>query len=48
MASLPELLKIMIEKDASDLHLTVGSPPQIRVDGNLVGLHMEPRCATAS
>lgn len=42
MASLPELLKIMIEKDASDLHLTVGSPPQIRVDGNLVGLHMEP------
>jgi len=42
MASLPELLKVMIEKDASDLHLTVGSPPQIRVDGNLVGLHMEP------
>jgi len=42
MASLPELLKMMIEKDASDLHLTVGSPPQIRVDGNLVGLHMEP------
>ena len=42
MASLPELLKIMLEKDASDLHLTVGSPPQIRVDGNLVSLHMEP------
>ncbi len=42
MASLPELLKIMLEKDASDLHLTVGSPPQIRVDGNLVGLHLEP------
>ena len=42
MASLPELLKIMIEKDASDLHITVGSPPQIRVDGSLVGLHMEP------
>lgn len=42
MASLPELLKIMIEKDASDLHLTVGSPPQIRVDGSLVGLHIEP------
>jgi len=42
MASLPELLKIMLEKDASDLHLTVGSPPQIRIDGNLVSLHMEP------
>lgn len=46
MASLPELLKIMIEKDASDLHLTVGSPPQIRVDGNLVSLHMEPLSPT--
>ncbi len=42
MASLPELLKIMLEKDASDLHLTVGSPPQIRVDGNLINLHMDP------
>ena len=42
MGSLPELLKIMLEKDASDLHLTVGSPPQIRVDGSLVSLHMEP------
>jgi twitching motility protein PilT len=42
MASLPELLKIMLEKDASDLHITVGSPPQIRVDGSLVALHMEP------
>jgi len=42
MASLPELLKIMIEKDASDLHLTVGSAPQIRVDGTLTALPMDP------
>ena len=40
MASLPELLKIMIDRNASDLHITVGSPPQIRVDGSLLSLHM--------
>jgi twitching motility protein PilT len=30
-----ELLKIMIERNASDLHLKSGSPPVIRVDGEL-------------
>ena len=33
MASLHELLKIMIDNGASDLHLTVASPPQLRIDG---------------
>ncbi|HDS15938.1 MAG TPA: type IV pilus twitching motility protein PilT [Proteobacteria bacterium] len=42
MASLHELLKIMIENGASDLHLTVASPPQIRVDGTLRPLDMPP------
>lgn len=42
MASLPELLKIMVERGASDLHITVGSPPVIRLDGRLVPLRMEP------
>jgi len=42
MASLPELLKTMIDRNASDLHLTVGSPPQIRVDGALLPLEMPP------
>jgi len=28
----------MIEKDASDLHLTTGSPPRLRVDGKLVNI----------
>jgi twitching motility protein PilT len=35
MASLYDLLKMMIEKNASDLHITTGSPPRIRVDGKL-------------
>lgn len=29
------LLRIVVDKKASDLHLTVGSPPMIRVDGDL-------------
>ena len=30
-----ELLKLMVEKDASDLHLMVSSPPVLRIDGKL-------------
>ena len=36
MATLYDLLKVMIEKGASDLHITTGSPPRIRIDGKLV------------
>src|SRR3981081_4137958 len=32
----------MVEKGASDLHLTTGSPPQLRIDGELVPLKMSP------
>jgi twitching motility protein PilT len=42
MANLHQLLKAMIEKGASDLHLTTGSPPQLRVDGRLTPLRMDP------
>jgi twitching motility protein PilT len=31
-----ELLKLMVDKSASDLHLTVSSPPIMRIDGSLV------------
>ena len=34
--NLQQLLKAMIEKGASDLHITTGSPPQLRIDGSLV------------
>jgi twitching motility protein PilT len=37
-----QLLKAMIEKGASDLHLTTGSAPQLRIDGKLHPLRMPP------
>ncbi|MCZ6782500.1 MAG: type IV pilus twitching motility protein PilT [Proteobacteria bacterium] len=42
MANMHQLLKAMIEKGASDLHLTTGSPPQLRIDGKLHPLKMPP------
>ena len=42
MANLHQLLKLMVEKGASDLHITVGSPPQLRIDGSLVQLQTPP------
>jgi twitching motility protein PilT len=41
--NLNDLLKITIEKKASDLHLKVGVPPIIRVDGRLISLETEKR-----
>jgi twitching motility protein PilT len=38
--NLQQLLKAMVEKGASDLHLTTGSPPQLRIDGALVPLRV--------
>jgi twitching motility protein PilT len=38
MANLHQLLKAMVEKGASDLHITTGSAPQLRIDGKLVPL----------
>ena len=40
--TIQELLDIVVAKDASDLHLVVGSPPSIRVDGSLIFLRNEP------
>jgi twitching motility protein PilT len=42
MANMHQLLKAMIEKGASDLHITTGTPPQLRIDGKLVPLKMPP------
>src|SRR5678815_6104956 len=36
MINLRDLLQEMIEKGASDLHLTAGLPPMIRVDGEII------------
>ncbi|MEW6067786.1 MAG: type IV pilus twitching motility protein PilT [Nitrospirota bacterium] len=42
MATLYDLLKIMIERNASDLHITTGSPPRLRIDGKLVETDQPP------
>ena len=42
MANLHQLLKAMIEKGASDLHITTNSPPQLRIDGKLQPMQMPP------
>jgi twitching motility protein PilT len=40
MATLPELLRETVDMNGSDLHLTTGSPPQVRVSGELQRLEM--------
>jgi twitching motility protein PilT len=42
MATLPELLKTLVENSGSDLHLTTQTPPQIRVHGKLQTLDLPP------
>lgn len=36
------LLKAMIDKGASDLHISTGTPPLLRIDGRLVALRTPP------
>ena len=38
---LEEFLRPMVEKGASDLHLTVGAPPLLRVEGRLSGMEVK-------
>ena len=40
--TLNELLKAMVDKGASDLHITTNTPPQIRIDGKLHQLDYSP------
>jgi twitching motility protein PilT len=42
LASLPELLKTLVDNSGSDLHLTTNTPPQIRVHGKLQTLDLPP------
>jgi len=41
-ATLQQLLKAMVEQGASDLHIATGAPPQLRIDGTLVPLRLNP------
>lgn len=42
MANLHQLLKILVENNGSDLHITTNTAPQIRVDGKLTPLDFPP------
>jgi len=40
--TLHQLLRAVVEKGASDLHITTGTPPQLRIDGSLLPLKTPP------
>src|ERR1700716_4013060 len=40
MATLPELLKMTVELEGSDLHIATETPPQVRVNGELQRLQL--------
>jgi twitching motility protein PilT len=40
--TLHQLLKTMIEKGASDMHITTGTSPLLRIDGSIVPLKLPP------
>ncbi len=40
--TLQDLLKYMIDNGGSDLHLSVGSPPKVRIDGELQSIPIPP------
>jgi twitching motility protein PilT len=42
MLSLTTLLRLLLERNGTDLHLTTGVPPYIRVDGRLMPLEQFP------
>jgi twitching motility protein PilT len=39
MATIDDLFRLMVEQKASDLHITSGAPPYLRVHGNMVPLN---------
>ncbi|HET9733032.1 MAG TPA: type IV pilus twitching motility protein PilT [Acidimicrobiales bacterium] len=41
-ADLERLLRVLVESDGSDLHVKAGSPPKIRVYGELIAVEGEP------
>ena len=46
MATLHQLLKTMCAEGASDLHITSGTPPQLRIDGKLYPMDLPPLTPT--
>ena len=46
MATLPELLKMTVDLNGSDLHIAIDTPPQVRVHGELQRLQLPPMVAS--
>jgi twitching motility protein PilT len=42
MISLDDLLQMLVERNGSDLHITAGTPPRIRIHGDLVPMEFDP------
>ena len=42
LVPMEDLLRLVIDENASDLHLSVGSPPAVRLNGRLVKLELRP------
>jgi len=40
--SMEQLLRVMVDKQASDMHLTVGNAPLLRIDGTVLPLKLAP------
>lgn len=38
MASIDELLKMLVEEGGSDLHISAGAQPYLRIDGSMIPL----------
>lgn len=48
MVTLEELLQLLVERGGSDLHITAGAPPKVRIDGKLVSTEYDLLDAEAS
>lgn len=42
MAEIDKLFRLMVEKNSSDMHLSAGTPPYLRVHGDMIPLEMSP------
>jgi twitching motility protein PilT len=42
MVEMDELLQLVVDENASDLHIAVGKPPCLRIDGRLHPLELDP------
>ncbi|MBN1421822.1 MAG: type IV pilus twitching motility protein PilT [Planctomycetes bacterium] len=41
MVTIEELVQMLVERHGSDLHITAGAPPMVRVDGRLVAVRQD-------